>query len=293
MPHSPADTLLSLLDLTPARDASGAVIPDRFIGPTESHPGGHVFGGQVMGQAVVAAGRTVAEDRHIHSMHAYFLRAGDPREQISFEVERLRDGNSFTARRVMAIQHERPILVMTASFQMMQDGLEHQDCAPDAPDPDTLPTTAEVLDGVDHPTARYWSTARPIDIRHVTDPIYIDPAGEACAQQMVWMRAISPIDAPDLVHDAILAFATDYTPFEPILRRHGLAWSTPGVRAASLDHAIWWHRRPNINQWMLYVQQSPSASGGRGLTTGKVFSRDGSLLATVTQEGMLRPPRRS
>lgn len=278
--------LVALLDL--------AEIDDHvYQGYSNPQPGGHVFGGQVMGQATVAMGRTVPEGRRIHSSFSYFLEAGAPDVPIRFTVDDLRDGGSFSVRRVLASQErptggERMIFAMTGSFQEEQEGLEHGESAPEAPDPEGLPTTAQVLAGIEHPVARYWATQRPIDIRHVTDPIYIRPDGSASATQMVWMRTIAPIDAPPLVHDAILAFASDYTPFEAIMRRQGLSWVTPGLRAATINHGIWWHRHVDANEWLLYVQHSPSASGGRGLTEGRLFDRDGGLVATVTQEGMIR-----
>jgi acyl-CoA thioesterase-2 len=294
--------LVDLLDLRTLQLPSDAptTAVAVFEGDSSPHPGGHVFGGQVMGQAVTAVGRTVPEGRRIHSMYSYFLAPGDPAHPIRFEVDALRDGGSFSVRRVLAIQPgrradepERTILAMTASFQEVQDGLEHSERAPEAPAPEGLPTTAEVLAGIDHPVAEYWSTQRPIDIRHVTDPIYLRPDanGGASDTQMVWMRTLAPVDADPLLHDAILAFASDYTPFEPILRRQGLSWMTPGLKMATIDHAIWWHRHVRADGRLLYVQRSPSASGGRGLTHGQVFDRDGDLVATVTQEGMIRAPR--
>jgi acyl-CoA thioesterase-2 len=280
-----------LVDLLTLREVEDGV----YEGDSSPQPGGHVFGGQVMGQAVSAVGRTAPEGRAIHSMYSYFLAPGDPAHPIRFSVEPLRDGGSFSVRRVLATQpgpggEERTILAMTASFQEQQSGLEHQERAPEAPDPEGLLTTAEVLDGIDHPTARYWATQRPIDIRHVTDPIYLRPdAGSAEGEaQMVWMRTLAPVTAAPLLHDAILAFASDYTPFEPILRRQGLSWMTPGLRMATINHAIWWHRHVRADEWLLYVQRSPSASGGRGLTHGQIFDRAGDLVATVTQEGMIR-----
>ncbi|MGP9845253.1 acyl-CoA thioesterase [Brachybacterium sp. 107] len=308
--HDPAAVAAGLIELLDPRAIE--IAPDfatpatvaAFEADSSPQPGGHVFGGQVMGQAVTAVGRTVPEGRRIHSMYSYFLAPGDPAHPIRFQVDALRDGNSFSVRRVLATQPgrtradgtsegERTILAMTASFQEQQEGLEHQERAPEAPDPEGLPTTAQVLEGIDHPVARYWATQRPIDIRHVTDPIYLRPdttseSTDATETQMVWMRMIAPVQAEPLLHDAILAFASDYTPFEPILRRQGLSWMTPGLRMATIDHAIWWHRHVDANEWLLYVQRSPSASGGRGLTHGQLFDRAGDLVATVTQEGMIR-----
>ena len=296
--------LVDLMDLRPVEAAGAASSPTAvavYEGDSSPQPGGHVFGGQVMGQAVTAVGRTVPEGRRIHSMYSYFLAPGDPAHPIRFEVDVLRDGGSFSVRRVLATQPgrteeegERTILAMTASFQEEQEGLEHAEHAPEAPDPEGLPTTAEVLAGIEHPVAEYWSTQRPIDIRHVTDPIYLRPDanGGTIDAQMVWMRTLAPVDADPLLHDAILAFASDYTPFEPILRKQGLSWMTPGLKMATIDHAIWWHRHVRADEWLLYVQRSPSASGGRGLTHGQIFDRSGELVATVTQEGMIRAPRR-
>lgn len=296
--------LVDLLDLRPVDAAGAASTPTAvavYEGDSSPQPGGHVFGGQVMGQAVTAVGRTAPEGRRIHSMYSYFLAPGDPAHPIRFEVDALRDGGSFSVRRVLATQPgrteeegERTILAMTASFQEEQEGLEHAEHAPEAPDPEGLPTTAEVLAGIEHPVAEYWSTQRPIDIRHVTDPIYLRPDenGGTIDAQMVWMRTLAPVDADPLLHDAILAFASDYTPFEPILRKQGLSWMTPGLKMATIDHAIWWHRHVRADEWLLYVQRSPSASGGRGLTHGQIFDRSGELVATVTQEGMIRAPRR-
>ena len=194
--------LVDLLDLRPLEVDPALSAPTTvaaFEGDSNPQPGGHVFGGQVMGQAVTAVGRTAPEGRRIHSMYSYFLAPGDPRHPIRFQVDALRDGGSFSVRRVLATQPgrtadegERTILAMTASFQEEQDGLEHSEHAPEAPDPDGLPTTAEVLAGIDHPVARYWSTQRPIDIRHVTDPIYLRPDanGGTIDAQMVWMLSL-------------------------------------------------------------------------------------------------------
>lgn len=287
--------LLDLREIAPFSEFSTPATVAAYQGESSPQPGGHVFGGQVMGQALTAVGRTVSPERRIHSMYSYFLAPGDPSHPIRFQVDALRDGGSFSVRRVLATQpgreadeEERTILAMTASFQENQDGLEHQERAPEAPDPEGLPTTAQVLAGIDHPVARYWGTQRPIDIRHVTDPIYLRPDAASGESQMVWMRMLAPIEAEPLTHDAILAFASDYTPFEPILRRQGLSWMTPGLRMATINHAIWWHKHVDTNDWLLYVQRSPSASGGRGLTHGQVFDRTGDLVATITQEGMIR-----
>jgi acyl-CoA thioesterase II len=281
--------LLDVLDLRPEGvDAAGQ---DLFVGESQPQPHGRVYGGQVLGQTLVAAGRTVEPGRLVHSMHGYFLRPGDSDEPITFAVERLRDGRSFTARRVHAIQFGKPILSMIASFQDDDPGLDHQDEMPEVPGPETLPTTFELMGHIDHPIARYWSRSRPIDLRHVDQPIYWQQGPEKVARQAVWMRTVGPLPDDQLLHRAVLGYASDYTLLESVLRRHGRVWATPGLKAASLDHAMWWHRPVRADEWLLYVQSSPSASGSRGLGIGRIFSRDGTLVASVAQEGMLRVPR--
>jgi acyl-CoA thioesterase-2 len=218
------------------------------------------------------------------------LRPGDPESSITFAVERLRDGRSFTARRVHAIQGGKPILSMIASFQDQDPGLDHQDQMPDVPPPDDLPTTRDLIGHIDHPVARYWAYGRPIDVRHVQTPVYWHADEERIARQAVWMRTVAPMPDGDLLHRAVLGYASDFTLLESVLRRHGLSWAMPGLKAASLDHAMWWHRPVRADQWILYVQGSPSASGARGLGVGRMFTQDGRLVATVAQEGMLRVP---
>jgi acyl-CoA thioesterase-2 len=268
---------------------------DVFIGRSQPMPHGRVFGGQVLAQSVIAAGRTVndLEDaaerpRRIHSLHGYFLRPGDSDHPIRFTVERLRDGHSFSARRVHAIQYGKPILSMITSFQTDAVGLDHQDSVPAAPDPETLPTMAEVFDGIDNPQANFWSKDKAIDLRHVEGAIYIRPGRQLASPQSVWLKAVGRLPDDPLVNAAVLAYCSDYSLLEPVLRRHGLAWSDRRLRVASLDHAMWFHRPGRADEWTLYTQSSPSASGGRGLAAGRMFNTDGVLLATVAQEGMLR-----
>ena len=275
--------LLEVLDLR----AEG---PDAFVGRSQPQPHGRVFGGQVLSQAMVAAGRTLPDDapRRIHSMHGYFLRPGDATAPIQFQVERLRDGRSFSARRVHALQNDRPILGMSASFQTADEGLDHQDEMPDVPPPEDLPAVGELLADVSDGPAKKWVERRAIDIRHVEGPIYLSPAREPVARQNVWIRAAGSLPDDPLVHAAVLAYASDYTLLEPVLRRHGITWIDPRLRPASLDHSMWFHRPIRADDWLLYSQSSPSATGGRGLGIGRMFSRDGVLLASVAQEGMLR-----
>ena len=286
----PLDDLLLALDLA---DTNARTNEDIFIGQSQWSALGRVFGGQVLAQSLVAAQRTLAEDRIIHSLHGYFLRPGKIELPITFSVDRIHDGRSFSTRRVQAIQHGRPILSMIASFQDSDDGLEHQvDMPTDIPQPEDLPTAAEVLAGVEHPIAKQWAMGRPFDMRHVPSPVFLSVDGPHVAHQAVWFTATGRLPDDPNLHRAALAYASDYSILEPIFRRHGVAWSTPGLKAASLDHAMWFHRFGRVDEWMLYVQESPNATGGRGLSFGRIFSRDGALLASVAQEGMVRLPRR-
>jgi acyl-CoA thioesterase-2 len=264
-----------------------------FLGRSQKMPHGRVFGGQVLAQCVIAAGRTVADvddgdgTRHIHSLHGYFMRPGDDTKPIRFAVERMRDGNSFSTRRVHALQDGLPILSMITSFQEDAGGLDHQDPMPRVPGPEGLPSLLDVFGGIDNPGAQHL-VRRPVELRHVEGSLFVEPAAEHVAQQSVWMKAVGPLPDDPLVHAAVLAYASDYTLLEAVLRRHGLAWTDPRLRAASLDHAMWFHRPASVDDWILYAQQSPSAQGGRGLGIGRMFSADGTLVATVAQEGMLR-----
>ena len=287
----PMEGLLTALDLT---DTGARTSEDIFTGPSQWMPLGRVFGGQVLAQSLVAAMRTVPDERHVHSMHGYFLRPGDVGQPITFSVDRIHDGRSFSTRRTQAYQDGHPILSMIASFQDDDEGIEHQIEMPtDMPDPDSLPTAADALAQVDHSVARYWANERPFDMRHLPSPIYLKVDGEHTARQAVWMKTMGPLpDDPDL-HRAALAYASDYSIMEPVMRRHGVAWATPGLKVASLDHAMWFHRFGRVDEWMLYVQDSPTAQGGRGLSTGSIYSRAGLLLATVAQEGMLRVPTKA
>ncbi|MEC5149413.1 acyl-CoA thioesterase II [Cryobacterium sp. GrIS_2_6] len=284
----PMEGLLNALDLT---DTGARTSEDIFTGPSQWMPLGRVFGGQVLAQSLVAAMRTVPDDRHVHSMHGYFLRPGDVSQPITFSVDRIHDGRSFSTRRTQAYQNGHPILSMIASFQDDDEGLEHHiDMPAGLPEPESLPTAAESLAQVDHTIARYWASERAFDMRHVPSPIYLQVKGEHTSHQAVWMKTLGALpDDPDL-HRAALAYASDYSIMEPVMRRHGIAWATPGLKVASLDHAMWFHRFGRVDEWMLYVQDSPTAQGGRGLSTGSIYSREGLLLATVAQEGMVRIP---
>ena len=284
----PLESLLAALDLT---DTGARTSEDIFTGPSQWSPNGRVFGGQVLAQSLLAAVRTLAEDRIVHSMHAYFLRPGDVQHPITFSVDRIHDGRSFSTRRTQAYQQGMPILSMIASFQVEDAGLEHAAPMPEGlPQPESLPSAAELLGAIEHPFARHWALSRPFDMRHIPSPVYVRVEGERVAHQAVWFRTIGPMpDEPNL-HRAALAYASDYTILEPIQRRHGVPWTTPGLKMASLDHAMWWHRFARVDDWLLYVQESPSAQGGRGLSQGRIYDRSGVLVASVAQEGMIRVP---
>jgi acyl-CoA thioesterase-2 len=280
--------MIETLDLQSAGNSSKD--EDLFIGPSQWMPHGRVFGGQVLAQSLVAASRTI-ENRNVHSMHGYFLRPGNMELPITFSVDRLRDGRSFSTRRVQAFQSDLPIFSMIASFQEEDPGLEHQDDFPTGiPDPESLPSAADLIGDNPHPVAQYWAKARPFDMRHVDSPIYFSVEGKPVAHQAVWLRALGPMPDNQSLHTAALAYASDYSILESIYRRHSIAWSHPGLKSASLDHAMWFHRPAKVDQWMLYVQESPSAQGGRGLALGRIFNSRGELLATVAQEGMVRVP---
>jgi acyl-CoA thioesterase-2 len=192
---------------------------------------------------------------------------------------------------VQAFQNNQPIFSMIASFQDTDPGLDHQDAFPDnIPDPESLPTAASLLGDSEHPVVQYWAKARPFDMRHVTSPIFFKVDGEHVAHQAVWIKSLGTLPDDMQIHRAAMAYASDYTILESIYRRHGIAWAHRGLKSASLDHAMWFHRDGRADEWMLYVQESPSAQGGRGLALGRIFNRQGQLLATVAQEGMVRVP---
>ncbi|MEO8094879.1 MAG: acyl-CoA thioesterase II, partial [Pseudolysinimonas sp.] len=285
----PLSGLLPTLDLA---DPGARTNEDIFTGPSQWMPHGRVFGGQVLAQSLVAAQRTIDVGRTVHSLHGYFLRPGRIDASITFSVDRIHDGRSFSTRRTQAYQDGQPILSMIASFQDHDEGLEHQlDMPPDIPDPDSLPTAAELLGDIDHPVARAWAYERPFDLRHVPSPIYLSVEGEHVAHQAVWFKTKGPMPDDENVHRAALVYASDFSIQEAVLRRHGLPWVTPGLKIASLDHAMWFHRFGRVDEWLLYVQESPSAIGGRGLGLGRIYSRDGALLANVTQEITVRVPK--
>ena len=279
------DALVKVLDLE-------AIEVNMFRGrsPQVSHQ--RVFGGQVAGQALVAAGRTVDADRAVHSLHSYFIRPGDPKVPIVYTVERARDGRSFSIRRVTAIQHGEPIFVLAASFQLRQGGVDHQAPMPDVPLPDELPTLEERYAGYDEVAAWFERVPRPFELRYVDDPPWVQrshgPRGDG--PHRIWLRADGRLPDDPLIHVCALTFASDLTLVETVLVHHGLAIGLDPVVTASLDHAMWFHRPFRADEWFLYDMASPSASGGRGLAMGKIFALDGRHIVSVVQEAMLRVP---
>jgi acyl-CoA thioesterase-2 len=275
------DELVALLDLEQLE-------VNLFRGISPPHSPTRVFGGQVAGQALVAAGRTVPEDREVHSLHAYFIRPGDPRVPIIYDTERVRDGRSFTTRRVLAVQHGEAIFSLSASFQKAQEGLEHTEPPPaGVPDPESLPSMAELarrgrinnwlLDG-----------PRPIDMRFVGTPTWSREREPSDEPVQVWMRADGTLPDDRLLHVCLLTYASDLSLLGSVFARHA---RLAGLQSASLDHAVWFHRPFRADEWLLYTCYSPEASGSRGLATGRFSTLDGRTVATVVQEGLVRLPR--
>ncbi|MEL7976003.1 acyl-CoA thioesterase II [Isoptericola sp. F-RaC21] len=288
------DRLLSALDLREVEGWGPRGEDDLWRGDSVPGPARRVYGGQVLAQALLACGRTVDDDRLPHSLHAYFLREGTLDTPIDFAVERLRDGRSFSARRSHAIQHGKPILSLTVSFQTDQPGYEAAEPAPPGvPAPEDVPSAIEALEGIDHPAAKFWSHESAFDLRHVGGSLYLGPDPDPKPTQQVWVRARHAIESDDrLLHRALLAFACDQVMLEPVLRQAGSSWIDVGgtVPMASLDHAMWFHRDARADDWLLYVQESPGAQGGRGLGLARVYDREGRLVASIAQEGMIRLP---
>jgi acyl-CoA thioesterase-2 len=252
-----------------------------------------VFGGQVIGQALVAACRTV-EGRPPHSLHAYFLLPGDPKIPIIYEVDRIRDGKSFTTRRVIAIQHGHPIFTLAASFHADEPGLSHQAKMPEVPKPDELPGESEikqrVLPMVPDPVRRYFERERPIELRPVEFERYMGKKFED-GRFHVWIRATGKLPDDPAIHQCVLAYASDMTLLDSALIPHGRTVFEKEIMAASLDHALWFHRPFRADEWLLYAQDSPNMGGARGFSRGLIFTSDGTLVASVAQEGLVRERR--
>ncbi|TVP58947.1 MAG: acyl-CoA thioesterase II [Gemmatimonadales bacterium] len=279
-----AQDLLRLVDLEPLEH-------NIYRGQNRDIGTGRVFGGQVLAQALVAAQRTVEEERVAHSLHGYFILPGDLERPIVYFVDRLRDGGSFTTRRVTAIQHGKAIFNLSASFHREEPGLDHQEDPPDAPDPETLTSELEriraVADQLPPELRGVLTQDRPLDIRPV-DPVDLFDPEPRPARRRMWVRAIGEVPDGLLRHQALLAYASDYGLLATVLQPHGVTIRTPGMQVASLDHALWYHRPVRMDEWHLYVIDSPSAAGARGFARGSIYSRDGALVASVAQEGLTR-----
>jgi acyl-CoA thioesterase-2 len=281
---SSIDELLTLLDLETIDDCL-------FRGRQPETSLQRVFGGQVASQALVAAARTTDAGRVVHSLHAYFLRPGDTRVPIVYDVERTRDGRSFSTRRVVARQHGRSIFYMSASFHLVEDGLDHQDPMPEVAAPEDCPELGDLLAGLTGRPRDEWDREwAALDVRYAGDSreggALHDDAHPAVAR--VWLKAAGPIGPDPVLHAAVLAYASDLTLLSVTVVPHGTYIGDPRLEPASLDHAMWFHRPLRADEWLLYDQVSPSASGGRGFATGRLFTVDGRLVATAVQEGLVR-----
>ena len=279
-----ATDLARLLDLEPLEH-------NLYRGQNRDIGSGRIYGGQVLAQALVAASRTVDEDRPVHSMHGYFILPGDLDAPVVYFVDRLRDGGSFTTRRVTAIQHGRAIFNLAASFHRREDGPEHQVEMPDVPGPDGLPSELELIrameDRIPPEKRRVLTQDRPLDIRPVDPLDPFDPEPHPPVRHL-WVRAAGGVGSP-LLHRAVLAYASDYGLLGAALQPHGITWRRDDVMVASLDHAVWFHRDVDVSSWLLYTMESPTTGGARGFARGAFYTRDGVLVASVAQEGLIRP----
>ena len=242
----------------------------------------------MVAQAAAAMMRSVNRDRALHSMHSYFMRPVDVGATIRYEVERLRDGRGYSTRTVRGFQNGKAVYAAMGSFQVPEDGPDFQPEAPAAVEPDSLRSAAEALEEAAGPAADYWSTGRSFDMRHVPGPVYIELEGGTAPQQAIWVKAFDTLPDDADLHRAALSYVCDYTILEPLLRVNGLHWSSPGLATASLDHSMWFHRDGRADEWILYAQEAVSGQSNRGLAMGRFFDRQGRLLATVAQEGMIR-----
>jgi acyl-CoA thioesterase-2 len=276
------DELIALLDLE-------RIEVNLFRGAQSHDDRQRVFGGQVAGQALVAAARTIDEpDRFVHSLHAYFLRPGDPNVPIVYEVDRIRDGKSFSTRRVVAVQHGRPIFNLQTSFHRPEPGLDFEIALPlDVPPPESLPGHQERLAAHRERLGDWYDRPRPIDLRYVPPEPVLQP-GVKSERQLVWMRADGVLPDDPVLHACIVTYASDMTLLDTALRPFGKSWLTDELMGASLDHAMWFHRPFKADEWLLYDQHAISASSARGLAQGSIFTSDGHLAVNVVQEGLIR-----
>lgn len=289
-----SETFLRAIQLTPV---PAQVNDEAYEATTQYVPWPKSYGGDLVAQSAAAMMRSVDDDRTLHSMHSYFMRPVDVGATVRYEVERLRDGRGYSTRSVRGYQNGKAVFTAMGSFQVPENGPDYQPESPADLQPEALRTAAEVLEGVDGPAAEYWAAGRSFDMRHVPGPVYLGVEGGPQAHQAhqaVWVKAFDrlPDAATDRLtadlHRAALAYVCDYTILETLLRVRGLNWSSPGLSTASLDHSMWFHRDGRADEWVLYVQEAVSAQRNRGLALGRFFDRQGRLLATVAQEGMIR-----
>ena len=276
--------LLELLELEQIEE-------NLFRGQSQDLGWGAVFGGQVLGQALSAAKQTVPEDRGVHSLHGYFLRQGDASQPIVYDVDRIRDGRSFTTRRVVAIQKGRPIFNLSASFQIRETGFEHADAAPSVPGPEGLLSEVDlarrIIDKIPASMRERATSEGPLEIRPVRPVNPLDPQPLPPHREL-WCRAVDFLPDDAHVHESLLAYVSDSHFLGTSLQPHGVSWLTPRMQLASLDHAMWFHRPFRIDEWLLYAVNSPTASGAKGLVQGRFYTTDGRLIATTAQEGLIR-----
>lgn len=276
--------LLNLLDLE-------QIEINLFRGQSHKTGAPQVFGGQVLGQALMAASRTV-EDYHVHSLHSYFLRGGDMNAPIIYDVDRIRDGRSFCTRRVVAIQHGRPIFNMSASFQKQEDGYEHQPDMPDVPGPEGLKSDRELKEEIFSAKGKdfdpYIMPDWPIEVRRVEDSLPTRKPKTLPPIQHVWFKVHEPLPDNAVIHKCTAAYASDLNLLSTATQPHGVSYMAGNVRMATIDHAMWFHRAVKADDWLLYAMDSPSASGSRGFTRGLIFNQQGQLVASCTQEGLMR-----
>jgi acyl-CoA thioesterase II len=268
---------------------------DLYRGARQPGGVGRVFGGQVIAQALQAAQRSIDDGKVAHSLHAYFLRGGDEDHPILYRVVRDFEGRSFANRRVIAMQNDRPILNMAASFQLPAEGLHHQDAMPNVPPPEALRSEAalrdDIRDQVPEKFKRFFLRARPIEIRPVHPRNWFQPVSQE-PRQYSWFRVVAPLPDDPALHRAMLAYASDMTLLGTCMLPHGISWMTGQVQTASLDHALWLHEPFRFDEWLLYATDSPWAGHGRGFNRGSIYTRDGRLVASVAQEGLVRSARR-
>ncbi|MDA3148126.1 acyl-CoA thioesterase II [Leucobacter sp. UCMA 4100] len=281
----------NLGDMLAVIDLDARTRYDVFTGPALPTPHGRAFGGQVLGQAIAAASETLPEGRKIHSMHGYFVRPGDSEKRMTFEVARLHDGRTYSTRRTQAYQNGEVLMSMISSFQDDSAGVEHQDSIDitQFPEPESIPSIWDRYGHLTLDRQASWILNRPFDFRHVEGDIVLN-VPENRSTQHVWLRSRNDMPGPHSFQCAALAFASDYLLMEPVMRKHGIPWATPGMKGASLDHAMWFHRPFRVDEWLLYEITSPTAQSGRGLSHGRFFNMSGELVASVSQETAVRLP---